>query len=122
MIELIPNLPDGVVGIEAKGEVTGADYEQVVIPAVERELQSHEKLRLLYLLGPEFDGYSAAAMWDDTKVGMEHLLSWERIAVVTDHDAYRRLVRGFGFMMPAKVRVFATPELEAAKTWIAAAD
>jgi SpoIIAA-like len=118
VIEMIAGLPDGVLGIEAKGEVTAEDYEQVLIPAVERQLDQHDKVRLLYLLGSEFDGYSAAALWDDTKVGMEHLLSWERIAVVTDHDSYRRLVKGFGFLMPGKVRVFDVAELEVAKAWI----
>ncbi len=118
MIDLIPDLPDNVLGIEAKGEVTGEDYEQVLIPAVERHLEGHDKVRLLYLLGADFDGYAMAAIWDDTKIGMEHLFSWERIAVVTDHDAYRRLVKGFGFLIPAKVKVFDLAELDAAKAWI----
>lgn len=119
MIELIPDLPSGVVGIEAKGEVTGEDYDQVLIPAVEGALETNDKIRLFYVLGAEFDGYSAAAMWDDAKVGMSHYFSWERMALVTDHDAYRRLVKGFGFMLPAKVRVFDLAQLEEAKAWVA---
>lgn len=122
MIELIEDLPDDVVGLEAKGEVTGDDYEQVLIPAVERQLERHRKIRLLYLLGSEFSGLSAAAMWDDAKVGMEHPFLWERIAVVTDHDAYRRLFKGVGFLIPAKVRVFGVAELDEAKAWISEAE
>lgn len=119
MIELIPDLPAGVVGVEAKGEVTGDDYDQVLIPAIERALEGRDKVRLLYVLGTEFDGYSAAAMWDDAKVGMSHFFSWERIAMVTDHDAYQRLVKGFGFMLPAKVGIFELAQLEEARAWIA---
>lgn len=122
MIELIPGLPDNVLGLEAKGEVTGEDYEQVVIPAVHRLREGGEKIRLLYVLGAEFEGFTAAAMWDDTKVGLEHPFSWERIAVVTDHDAYRRLFRGVGFLIPAKVRVFDLAALDEARSWIGAAD
>jgi SpoIIAA-like len=122
MIEVIEGLPEGVLGFEAKGEVSGDDYEQVLIPAVERALEGQKKIRMLYVLGSEFDGYSAAAMWDDTKVGMEHLFSWERIAVVTDHDSYRHLIKGFGFLIPAKVRVFGIGELEDAKAWIGESD
>lgn len=118
MIELIPDLPDNTLGLEAKGEVTGEDYEQVVIPAVHELRESHEKVRLLYVLGPEFEGFTAAAMWDDTKVGLEHPFSWERIAVVTDHDAYRRLFKGVGFLIPAKVKVFDLAALEEAKAWV----
>jgi hypothetical protein len=122
MIELIPGLPDHVLGMEAKGEVTGEDYERVLIPALERQLEAGGKVRVLYVLGPEFSGYSAAAMWDDAKVGMAHPFSWERIAVVTDHDAYRRLVNGFGFLIPGEVRVFPVAALEDAKAWVGETD
>lgn len=122
MIELIPGLPDNVLGMEAKGEVTGEDYARVLIPAIERQLEGRDRIRVLYVLGPEFSGYSAAAMWDDAKVGMTHPFSWERIAVVTDHDAYRRLVNGFGFLIPGQVRVFPVAELEDAKAWVSAPD
>ncbi len=118
MIELIAGLPDSVVGVRAKGEVTGDDYEQVLIPAIEQLLETRSKIRLLYVLGDEFSGYSAAAMWDDTKVGLAHPFSWERVAVVTDHDGFRRLVRGFGFLIPGEVRVFDVAEFNAAEAWI----
>jgi hypothetical protein len=117
MIELLSGLPDNVLGFEAKGEVTGDDYERVLVPAVEDRLTRNDKIRLVYVLGEDFSGYSAGAMWDDAKVGMHHLFSWERIALVTDHESYGRMTKGFGFLMPAKVRVFATAELDDAKTW-----
>jgi hypothetical protein len=51
MITVLTDLPDNVLGFEAKGEVTGDDYEQVLIPAVEKHLETAEKIRLLYVLG-----------------------------------------------------------------------
>ena len=117
MIELLSDLPDNVLGVEAKGEVTGDDYEQVLVPAIEERLARHDKIRLICVLGGEFDGYSASAMWDDTKVGMRHLFSFERIALVTDHEMYGRAVKGFGFLSPAQVRVFGSSELADAKAW-----
>jgi len=122
MIELIADLPENVLGLEGKGEVRGEDYEQVVIPAVHRLRERKGKVRLLYVLGSEFEGFTPAAMWDDAKVGLEHPFSWERIAVVTDHDAYRRLFKSVGFLIPAKMRTFDLAELDAAKAWIAAAE
>ncbi len=118
MIEQLSDLPDNVLGFEAKGDVSGDDYEQVLVPAVEERLARLDKVSLLYVLGDEFSGYSAAAMWDDTKVGMHHLSSWERIAAVTDHDMYRHAIKGFGFLMRAEVRVFANAELDKAKAWV----
>ncbi|MCB0874851.1 MAG: STAS/SEC14 domain-containing protein [Solirubrobacterales bacterium] len=118
MVELIDGMANGAVGFEAKGEVTAADYEKVIVPAVEAALAEHDKVNLLYVLGSRFEGYELAAMWDDTKVGMGHLFAWERIGLVTDHDAYRRMVQGFGFLIPAHVRVFPTTALEEAKAWV----
>ena len=56
MIELIEGLPDGVIGIEAVGNVTLEDYDDVVAPAVERALASHPKIRLLHVLGDRLRG------------------------------------------------------------------
>lgn len=118
MIEMIEGLGDGVVGARAVGKVTAEDYESNLIPAVQAALATHDKIRMLYLLGSEFDGYDAEAALDDTRMGMQHWSDFERIAVVTDHSVYRTAIKGFGFLMPGEVRVFGVDELEAAKDWI----
>jgi hypothetical protein len=118
MVEEIDGMAEGAVGFTATGEVTADDYERVIVPAVEAALGRRDKVSLLYVLGDGFEGYEAAAMWDDAKVGMGHLFSWERIGVVTDRDSYRRMVQGFGFLIPAHVRVFGTADLEEAKAWV----
>ena len=43
-------------------------------------LSRHDKIRLLYVLGSEFTGYEAEAMWDDTKLGLKTFNSYERMA------------------------------------------
>lgn len=118
MITKMTGLPDGTLGFEAKGRVTSDDYSGVMIPAVESALEEHDRIRLIYLLGDEFEEYSAGAAWDDTKVGMQHPFSYERVAVVTDREEYRIGVKGFGFLVPGKVKVFGTTELDEAKAWI----
>ncbi len=78
------------------------------------------KISLLYLLGDEFEGFTADAAREDTKIGLHHASSLERTAVVTDHPVYRDALKLFGHMMKAEVKVFETAELAAAKVWIAA--
>jgi len=118
MLELIPDLPDRVVGIRAIGDVEDDDYEEVLVPAIEDCLSRHEKVRFLYVLGPEFEGYEADAAWEDVKLGMKTFTSYERIAVVTDSVFVRRSVKAFGWLMPGEVRVFAMDGLDEATAWI----
>ena len=118
MIDRLTGLPDNVVGFSARGQVTAEDYEQHVVPAVEQALVRHDKVRLLYQLGGEFEGFDLGAMWEDAKVGLSHLAAWERIAVVTDVDWIRMATKAFGFAMPGEVRVFSNAELGAARNWL----
>lgn len=119
MITEIKDLPKGVVGFSAEGRVVDADYRDVLIPAVETALKAGGKLHLLYLLGPKFEGYAPSAMLDDGLFGARHFFDFAKIACVTDNETYGTLVRSFGFLMPAAVRVFAVKDLNAAKTWLA---
>jgi hypothetical protein len=118
MIEIIKDLPDHVMGFTAKSKVTGADYETVIIPQVEKKLEKYKKLDLLYHLGDEFSGFEAEAMWDDAKVGLMHLTSWRKIAIVSDVGWLRASAKVFGFVMPAHVKVFCNSELDKAKEWV----
>ncbi len=118
MIKKIEGLPNNVLGFEANGMVTSEDYEKILIPAVEAYLAEFSKVRLLYCLGSDFSGYKLGAMWDDTKIGLKHLTSWERIAVVTDVEWIRSVIHVFGFAISGHVRVFSKDELSIAKGWL----
>ncbi len=118
MIKLITDLPNNILGFEASGEVTGKDYETVLIPAVEAKLKEFPKLRLLYYLGSDFSGYDMEALWDDAKIGFKHLKAWERIAIVSDIEWIRVAVHMFGFTIPGHVSIFKNDELSNAKEWL----
>jgi hypothetical protein len=119
MVEKIPDLPENVLGFTAKGTVTAEDYESVIIPAVEALFSRGNRVRFLYHLGEDFAGFEAAAVWDDTKLGLKHLAGWERMAVVSDVEWIRTAVRIFALAMPGHVRVFHNRELAEAKRWVA---
>jgi hypothetical protein len=118
MIEKISDLPENVLGFTARGTVAAKDYKSVIIPAVEDLFSRKGKVRFLYHLGEEFTGFEAAAMWDDTKLGLKHLSGWEKMAIVSDIDWVRAAVKIFGLVIPGQVRVFRNSELAEAKRWI----
>jgi hypothetical protein len=118
MITLLDNLPDSVLGIEASGEITRADYTQTLEPAFEELRQRYGKVRLLYVLDDKHD-FTAGALWEDERLFDRHPFSFEKVAVVTDAKAVRGVVRSFGWMIPGDVHLFAAGEIEQAKEWVA---
>jgi hypothetical protein len=120
MMKLLTNLPDYVVGVSASGQIDAKDYETVLIPAIDSALQKYKRIRVLYQLTPEFEGFTTGAMWDDAKLGLSHLRAWERIAVVTDVHWVANATRIFAFLMPGLVKVYSIEDQSDAEKWIAA--
>jgi len=122
MIERLSGFPDNVLAFVCKGRVTKADYDTVLVPAVLEALKTHDKVRLYYQIDADFSDIEPGAMWEDFKVGMEHLTRWERIALVSDVEWIKQMMRLFSFMLPGGMKVFPLSEAAKAKAWIAAAD
>lgn len=118
MIELLSGLPEGTIGFKATGKVTGEDYDTVLTKAVDRALEEHEHIKLLVVAGPDFEGYSLEAAWDDTRLGMRHWSGFERIAIATDTSWVRHAVKAMGFMLPCPVRLFDLDDQQDARRWL----
>jgi hypothetical protein len=119
MIRLLDDMPAGVLGLEAVDDVEKEDYQKVIVPAIGRALAEHEKVRLVYVLGPEFDDYEGEAVWEDLKLGARRPASFERMAIVTDARWAGPAIKIFSVLWPGQARAFALSELEAAKRWAA---
>lgn len=120
MIEILQGLPGNVVALAATGRVTRRDYEAVLIPKVREALAHHDRIRCYYEVGAAFSGFDGAAMWEDFKLGIEHLTRWERVAVVTDVEWIRLAVNFFRFLVPGETKVFPIAQAAEARRWIAA--
>jgi hypothetical protein len=114
MIEIISGLPDSVVAFTATGRVTGAECETLLLPIVASARKRHERLRLYYEIECRFPG----AGWEDLDIAPLQLQPWERVALVTDVSWMRHTVKALRFLIPAEVRVFATPQAEEGRAWI----
>jgi SpoIIAA-like len=104
-------------GFEATGTLKAEDYRDVVLPALERAFASGE-VRFVIVM-PEFHGMTGGALWQDLKVGVEHIRAWKRIALVTDIDWMRHLTELFGWMTPGEVKVFPLARRGEAIAWAA---
>ena len=119
MIRLLGDMPAGVLGLEAVDDVEKEDYENVIVPALNQALTDHGKVRLVYVLGPEFDDYEGEAVWEDLKLGARNPASFERIAIVTDARWAGPAIKLFSVLWPGQARAFPLSDLESAKRWAA---
>jgi hypothetical protein len=118
MLRQMADMPAGTFGFEAIGEVEDDDWERVVEPLLRREIAAGEKVRLLYLLGPQSD-VEGDAMKADASFRARHGKAYERVAVVTDESWMKPTLRALSAVMPGSARGFAVHDLAAAKTWLA---
>jgi hypothetical protein len=117
MIKQLDGLPAGVVGFEASGKLSTADYRDVVFPVLENAFKSGE-VRFLVVI-TDFGGMSGGALWQDLKVGIEHFRGWKRIALVTDIDWMTQATHLLGWMTPGETKAFSLDQRDEAIAWVA---
>jgi hypothetical protein len=115
VIKQLTGMPAGVIGFEANGKLHAEDYRDVLLPAVEAAAANGE-VRIVIVIA-EFDGLSAGGLWQDLKMGVEHLRGWHRIALVTDIEWMTQMTAMFGWMTPGEVKHFPLAERDTAIAW-----
>jgi hypothetical protein len=118
MLEMIKGLPQGVDGVRAVGKVSKEDYLRVLDPLIHEAQFARRRLRFLFHLGPEFEGFTPGAAWEDAKIGLQSLGLFDGCAVVTEVGWIRESTRLMGFFMPCPVRVFGNQDLNQAIAWL----
>ena len=120
MIRVLEGMPDGVLGVEATGKLSIADYTKVLAPALAAATKDGGKIRIVLLFTGEFEGMEPGAVWQDLRTGIGDWSVWERIALVTDHAWMRDGLRMFAWAVPGEVKAFRASEKDDAVAWAAA--
>ena len=108
-----------VVEVDLHGMLGREDYEMFV-PEIERVIHLHGKVRMLVTMH-DFQGWDAAALWEDIKWNAKHFNHMERLALVGETTWHRWMT---GFLKPftdTQVRYFAVEQLPEARAWLAEA-
>jgi hypothetical protein len=106
-----------ILEVRVTGKLHGEDYQHFV-PAFERLVQQHGKIRVLFEM-VDFHGWECSAMWEDIKFDLKHLKDIERLAMVGD----KKWEHGMSvFCRPftsAAIRYFDHTAIEQARHWLA---
>ena len=121
MVEQLSDMPRGTLGFRVSERLVRADYVQVLVPPLRQAVETGERLRVLYAIGPGLH-MEPGALWEDIKVeldlGIRHRELWERIAVVTDLEWLWHTFALFSWMVPGEMHLFHERDLAAAKAWL----
>jgi hypothetical protein len=121
MIEVLQDMPAGVVGIRVSGKVTGDEISEFK-PEMERLLASDE-VRMVEVIAPDYAGFGRGGLVEDLKQGfgtlIQHHSAFKRIAIVTDKEWVGHTLHAIGWMVPGEFEVFGLDDLERAKQWAA---
>ena len=119
MLTKMNDVPGYVAGFIATGEIDKDDYDNVLIPELDRVDKTHGHIHYLLVLRTPVKNFSLGAWLQDAWIGLKHYRGWKKIAVVTDENAVESFTNKFGVIIPGKVKGFKLSQLEAAKAWVA---
>ena len=105
-----------IVTLTFKGKVDKEDYDMFV-PQIEGLMQGDAKIRLLVEL-QDFKGWTAGALWEDTKFAARHFNDIERLAIVGDAQWERNMTAFIKPFTTATVRYFDMQHADQARDWI----
>ncbi|MBV9059876.1 MAG: STAS/SEC14 domain-containing protein [Pseudonocardiales bacterium] len=121
MIEVLPDMPEGVTGIRVSGRLRGDDLREFK-PAMEELLKTGE-IRIVEVVAPDYEGFGPGGLSEDLKLGLgaliHHHSAFKRIAIVSDKDWVAHALHAFAWMVPGELGLFGLDELERAKEWAA---
>jgi hypothetical protein len=105
-----------ILFVTVTGKIVAEDYDYFV-PYLEERIDEHDKVSILVEL-VDFHGWTAGAMWEDTKFASKHFADIERLAIVGDSRWEKGLAVFCRPFTAADVRYFDESDRAEAERWI----
>ena len=113
---------EDILSVDATGEITASDYQEVLLPAFERFRETGKKVRVMIKFGSDFKGYTAGGAWEDAKLGLRYMRFIERCAVITDESWLRNMAHFVGSLIPCAVTTYSNEQATDAQKWLDSGD
>jgi hypothetical protein len=124
LIAPLENTPPEVIGFRVTGELTDADYAEVLVPALKAAAATGE-VRLLLIGAEGFDLMSLKARFEtvrkDPELDLGHSKDWRRVGVVAEANfLVRGLFPSLAKVIPVEVKLFDPKDEHEARIWVVA--
>lgn len=117
MIEIMPESRGAILVLKATGQLTDADYREVLIPRLEEIIERYGKGRLLLELNGH--GWEPRAAWDDARFGLRHRRDFEKMGVLGGPRWADWVLALAPLLMDGEIRSFSPDQRQEALHWIA---
>ena len=108
-----------VLEIALSGKLVKEDYEAFV-PVVEQLVKDHGQIRMLVAMH-DFHGWTAGALWEDTKFAAHHFSDIEKLAVVGETKWQHGMAAFCKPFTTASIRYFDHENADEARRWLSEA-
>ena len=117
MFEILPvNDDNNILAFKASGKLTDVDYKKF-LPVLEEMIRSNGQISL-YVELQDFEGWEAAAAWDDLRFGLQHENDFKRIAIITDKVLFHTAIGFMNLFSNFDMKFFEQSETAAAWEWL----
>jgi len=118
MLEVRPESTGKILWLRGAVRLNAKDYREVLTPCLEAVIREDGKVRLLFELAPDFQGWTWGALWQDLKLDLKYWGNFEKVALVGAPFWAVAGIKLFGGFLPGEVRTFRREHLAEAWIWI----
>ena len=115
-VELHDEADGKILEVQVSGKLKKEDYERMA-PEVERLIEQHGKLRILFDMD-DFHGWNVGALWEDIKFDVKHFRDIERLAMVGEKKWQKGMSVFCKPFTTAQIRYFDQNQQDVAKAWL----
>src|SRR4051812_7426168 len=114
MIYQIIDLPSNIIGFKASWEVTKRDFDEVVIPCVQKHVEKMGRSNYMLVLNTSIQNYTFCSWLKDVLLSLKSLTKWNRAAIVSDSKVLKFFIDMVGVFMPGEFQVYSHAEMDEA--------
>ncbi len=120
MVQQINGLQANVVGFEFTSDVTKEDYDNVVLPAIQKLVAQYDELNVIFLIHTDIENFTAGAWMQDAYLGLKNITKWRRMALISDSAFVHTTTPVLSLMVPGEFKAYKESEKDAAIAWVSA--
>ncbi|QSX38729.1 SpoIIAA family protein [Shewanella sedimentimangrovi] len=118
MFSILEENASEVLTVIVSDRVTGEDFEQVLLPAIDAKLKDHASIELLFDIEDSCQGFSLTSVWMDALLALFHAGDVSRVAILVDRPGLKLLAQAQALFMPWPVAIYPRHRKGDARKWL----